>query len=141
MKCNDVRTFLSQISWKSVILMKIQPSDFDFLSSNGYISVMPKEDYDKALAEVSALTQLNSDQQSEINYERGEESTLKREESKSHSIMLHFENKEKKEAELEALQNEKTLVSKVESEVAQRDQKIQELIQKKSTVERMVPYD
>jgi len=141
MKCNDVRTFLSQISWKSVILMKIQPSDFDFLSSNGYISVMPKEDYDKAVAEVSALTQLNSDQQSEINYERGEESTLKREESKSHSIMLHFENKEKKEAELEALQNEKTLVSKVESEVAQRDQKIQELIQKKSTVERMVPYD
>ena len=141
MKCNDARTFLSQISWKSAILGQIQPSDFDFLSDKGYISVMLKEDYDKAVAEVSALTQLNADQQGEINYERSAESTLKGEEGKTHSIMFHFENKEKKEAELEVLQNEKTIVSKVESEVTQRDQKIQELIQKKSAVDRMVPYN
>jgi hypothetical protein len=140
MKCNDVRIFMSQISWKSVS-MQIQPFDLDFLSSNGYLSVMQKEDYDKAVAEVSALTQLNADQEGEINYERGAESTLKGEESKAHSILFHFENKEKKETELEALQKEKDLVSKVEFEVAQRDQKIKELIQKKSIVDRMVSYD
>ena len=121
--------------------MQIQPADLDFLSSNGYISVMQKDDYDKAEAEVLALTQLNSDQQGELNYERGEEATLKKENGKAHSIMFHFENKEEKDAELETLQKEKDLVSKVESEVAQRDQKIKELIQKKSNVDRMVPYN
>jgi hypothetical protein len=121
--------------------MQIQPVDLDFLSSNGYLSVMQKEDYDKAVAEVSALTQLNADQQSEMNYERGEESTLKEEEKKTHSIMFHFENKEKKEAETETYQNEKNLVSKVEAEVAERDAKIKELIQKKSAVDRLVPYN
>ena len=151
MKCNDVRTFLSQISskfyqttdggWKEGVSMQIPPADLDFLSSNGYVSVMLKEDYDKAVAEVSALSQLNADQQGEMNYEKGVESTLHAEESKTHSIMFHFEKKEKKEAELDAVQNEKTLVSKAESEVAQRDQKIRELIQKKSAVDRMVPYD
>ena len=151
MKCSDVRTFLSQIScklcpttdgvWELGVSMQIQSADLDFLTSNGYISVMQKDDYDKAVAEVSSLTQLNADQQSEMNYERGEESTLQGEENKTHSIMFHFENKEKKEAELEAFQNEKTIVSKVESEVAQRDQKIQELIQKKSIIDRMVLYD
>lgn len=140
MKCNDVRTFLSQISLKS-LSMQVQQADLDFLSSNGYISVMKKDDYDKAAAEALALTQLNADQQGEMNYERGAESTLKEEESQTHSIMFHFENKEKKEAELDALQKEKTIVSKVESEVAQRDQQIRELIQKKSSVDRMVPYE
>jgi hypothetical protein len=102
---------------------------------------MSKEDYNKAAAEVSNLTQLNVDQQGELNYERGAESTLKEEEKKTHSILFHFENKEKKEAEREAYQSEKTVVSKVEAEVAERDAKIKELIQKKSIVDRMVPYN
>ncbi len=60
MKCNDVRTFLSQIAGKSVS-MQIQPADMDFLCTNGYLSVMQKEDYDQASAEVSNLTQMNED--------------------------------------------------------------------------------
>ena len=33
----------------------------DFFISNGYLSVMQKEDYDQASAEVSNLTQMNID--------------------------------------------------------------------------------
>jgi hypothetical protein len=51
MKCNDVRIFLTQISVKSVS-MQIQSSDMDFLSSKEYLSVMEKEDYDRAVAEL-----------------------------------------------------------------------------------------
>ena len=140
MQCSNVRTFMSQIAAKSVS-MQIPQADLDFLSITGYLSMMKKEDYDQASAEVANLTQLNIDQQSEMNYERGEESTLKAEDGKTHSIMFHFENKEKKEAELQTLKSEKDLVSKVEAEVSQRDQKIRELIEKKSVVDRMVPYD
>jgi hypothetical protein len=131
---------MSQIAGKS-LSMQIQPADLDFLVSNGYLSVMQKEDYDRAAAEASVLAQMNADQEGEMNYERGQEATLQDEEHKTHSIMFHFENKEKKEAELQTLQNEKELVSKVESEVSLRDAKIKELIQKKSAVDRMVPYD
>ena len=139
MKCNDVRTFMSGIAARCVS-EQIQPTDFDSLCKGGYISCLSKEDYDKASAEVSALTQLNIDQQNELNYERSAESTLKDEEKKTHSIMFHFENKEEKDAETQAYQNEKEVVSKVEVEVTERDAKIKDLIEKKSTIDRMVPY-
>jgi len=140
MQCNDARTFMSQIASKSVSA-PISSTDLDFLSTNGYLSIMQKDDYDKASAEVANLTQINIDQQSEMNYERGAEATLETEEKKTHSIMFHFENKEKKEADLQTLQSEKEVVSKAEAEVAQRDSKIKDLIQKKSMVDRMVPYN
>ena len=140
MQCNDVRMFMSQVASKS-ISTQIQPGDLDFLMANGYLTVMQKEDYDKAAAEVSTLTNLTVDQENEMKYESGQEATLKAEEDKTHSIMFHFEKQEKKEADLQALQSEKELVSKVETEVTTRDAQIKELIQKKSVVDRMVPYD
>ena len=69
MKCNDVRTFFSQIAEKS-ISMQIPQADMDFLSDNGYLSVMQKEDYDQASAEVSNLTQMNQDLPNAENTER-----------------------------------------------------------------------
>ena len=43
---------MSQISGK-LFSTPIQQADLDFLSNNGYIMVMQKEEYDRALAEVS----------------------------------------------------------------------------------------
>ena len=60
MRCNDVRTFFSQIAEKSISI-QISQSDMDFLSNGGYLSVMQKGDYDNAAAEVANLTQMNAD--------------------------------------------------------------------------------
>jgi len=140
MECNDVRTFLSQIDVKSVS-MQIQQADMDFLSTNGYLSVMQKEEYDQALAEVSNLSKVTAEWQDKRMEEESAEATLKEEERKAHSILFHFEGKEKKEAELESVESERNVVSKEEADVAEIDSKIKELVQKKSMIDRMVPYD
>src|SRR5205809_7402707 len=64
MKCNDARTFMSQIAGKSVTI-QVQQSDVNFLSANGYLYVMQKGDYDQAVAEVANLTQMNNALQNE----------------------------------------------------------------------------
>ena len=140
MKCNDVRNFLSQIAGKS-ISTQIQQADLDFLHNAGYLSMMQKEDYDQASAEVSNLTKMNIDLQNETNAERTADATLKEEEKKTHSITFHFEAKEKKQAELETEENERNVVSKEEADIAEKNSAINELIQKKSIIDRMVPYD
>ena len=140
MKCNDVRTFFSQIAEKSVS-MQIEPSDMDFLCSNGYLSVMQKEDYDRATAEVSNLTQMNIDLANAENADRSAKSALEEDERKTHSITFLFEAKENKEAEREKVESEKNVTSKIEADIAERETKINELIHKKSIVDRMVPYD
>jgi hypothetical protein len=140
MDCNDARTFLSQIAGKSVS-MQVQPADMDFLSSNGYVSVMQKEEYDRAVTEVSNLTKMNEELQSKKMEEESAEIALREEERKTHSILFHFEKKEKKEAELESVEGERNVVSREEAEIVERDSKIKELIQKKSMIDRMVQYD
>lgn len=140
MKCNDVRTFFSQIAQKS-ISMQIPQADMDFLRDNGYLSVMPKEDYDQVSAEVSNLTQMNQDLFNAENTERSTKEALEQEERKTHSIKFLFEGKEIKEAEREKVEGEKNVVSKIDADIAERDDKIKQLIQKKSIVDRMVPYD
>ena len=140
MRCNDVRTFFSQIAEKSISMQISQP-DIDFLRDNGYLSVMQKEDYDQAAAEVSSLTQMSIDLANEENADRGAKSALQEEEGKTHSIKFLFEGKEIKEAEREKVESEKSAVSKIDGEIAEKDAKINELIQKKSVTDRMVPYN
>jgi len=140
MECNDVRTFLSQIAAKSVS-MQIQQADMDFLSTNGYVSVMQKEDYDRALAEVANLEQINKEWQDKTMEEDGARTTLEDEEKKTHSILFHLEGKEKKEAELESIESQRNVVSKEEADVSEMDSKIKELVQKKSMIDRMVLCD
>lgn len=140
MHCNDVRTFFSQIAGKSVS-MQIPQADLDFLCTNGYLLMMQKEQYDQALAEVSDLTKMSEELQSETMEERSAEATLRQEEKKTHSILFRFEGKEKKEAELQSVESERNIVSKEKADVAEKDSQINELIQKKSKTDRMVPYD
>src|SRR5712692_2147227 len=140
MKCNDARTFCSQIASKSVS-MQIPQTDLDYLSTSGYVSVMPKADYDQAQAEVSNLTQMNLNLQNEVVAERQAEIALHQGEKKTHSILFHFEGGEKKQVELQNVQDERLAVLKEQTEITQTDSRIKELILKKSTIDRMVPYD
>jgi len=140
MKCNDVRIFFSQIAEKS-ISMQIQSSDMNFLSTKGYLSVMQKEDYDQAVAELSNLTQMNIDLWNAWNTDKSAKVALEGEEKKTHSITFLFEGKENKEAERNKVESEKTLISKMEVDLTERQAKINELITKKSKMDRMVPND
>jgi len=139
MHCNDTRLFLSQIAEKS-ISMQIPQADLDFLSNNGYISVTQKEAYDQALAEVSSLAQMNTDLVNAENANMSAKADLAEDEKKTHSITFLFESKENKEVDREKVESEKTVVSKMDADIAERDAKINELIQKRSAFDRMVQY-
>src|SRR2546427_12565405 len=98
MKCNDARAFMSQIAGKSVTI-QVQQSDVNYLSTNGYLSVMPKEDYDQAATEVANLTQMNDALQNEIVQEGIARDALAMNERKSHYILSHLEGSGENEAE------------------------------------------
>src|SRR5579864_432969 len=140
MKCNDVKTFFSQVSGKS-LPVQAQLVDLNYLSTNGFVTLMQKPDYDKTVTDVSTLTQKNMDLQNEIMQERSAEIALAAEERKTHSIFFHFEGRDKKEADLQNLSTERDTVTRERTEIASRDSEIGQLIQKKSMIDRMVPLD
>jgi len=140
MKCNDARTFMSQIAGKSVTI-QVQQSDVNFLSTNGYVSVMQKGDYDQAAAEVANLAQMNDALQNEMVEERIARAALAKDEKKTHSILFHLEGRDEKETEVARVETERGAVAREDADIVEKDSRIKELIQKKSAIDRMVPYD
>jgi hypothetical protein len=140
MKCSEVRTFLSQISDREVIT-PIPLADLNYLSAGGYVLRTTKEDYDEGAAEVARLSQLVA----EMNTERAEgeqaEGALQRDERKEHSILFHFEKEGEKEELRQRTQNEVAEASKQESDLSAVEANVNQLIQKKSAIDRMVPFD
>jgi hypothetical protein len=141
MKCSAVRTFLSQISDREEPITPIPSADLDYLSVNGYVLKTDKENYDKGVDDVARLSQMVT----QVNAEKAEKEqadlALRQDERKEHSFLFHFEGKEEKDELLGRIQNESAVVSKEESELALVEANVNQLIQEKSVIDRMVVYD
>ena len=140
MQCSAVRTFFSQVAGKTVT-MQIPEEDMDFLTTNGYISVIQKEQYDASMVEISNLAKVNEELAREESEERSARALLEENERKTHSILFRLKSEENQKAELERAETQKNVVSKEEADVIERESKIRELLQKKSMIDRMVPYN
>ncbi|HEX9262610.1 MAG TPA: hypothetical protein VF893_08805 [Candidatus Bathyarchaeia archaeon] len=140
MHCSVVRSFFSQIAAKSVS-MQISEADMDFLTTNGYISSMQKEQHDQALAEISNLAKVNEELAREEAEARSAKALLEEDERKTHSIFFHFKSEEDRKAELERAETQRNVVSREAADVVERESKIRELLQKRSMIDRMVPYN
>ena len=139
MKCGQVREFFSQIAGKAVT-SQIQQQDLDYFVTNGFIASMSKEQFDNLSREVANLNSITEEQQEEISETRKEEETLSEEERKVSSVLFHFEGKEKRNSELEEVRETESEITAHQKDISVRDAQIKELIQKKSTLDRMVPY-
>ncbi len=131
---------MSQIAGKSVST-PFQPVDLDFLTKNGYISVMPKDEYDRAAADVANLIRLNEELYTEREEVMAATDELRKDELKTHSILFHFEGSEKREAQLAEIEREKAIWQKEQTDVVQKESQITQIIQKKSIIDRMVQCD
>ena len=132
--------FLSQIAGKSVS-MQMPQADMEFLTTNGYVSLMQREQYEQALAEISDLGKMNETLMREKDEEEDAKARLEEAERRTHSFLFYFESKDKKKAELERVESEKNVALKEESDVVEVDSRMRELLRKKSMTDRMVQYD
>ena len=140
MKCSAVLTFLSELDNREEILVaSISPPDLDYLCTNGYVVRTTKEEHDKDAALVETLSGLTAQMAAEKSEEEQATEALRKEEEKEHSFVFHLEGEEKK-AELEQkIQSDTAAVSKEWSDLKALEANVDQLIQTKSMVDRMVP--
>src|SRR5260370_26779443 len=84
---------------------------------------------------------MNQNIQNEMMAERAAQDAMDQDTAKSHSIMFHFKGDQEKEAERQKVQNDMQELVKDRNDIMTTDSRIRELILKKSTMDRMVPYD
>ena len=140
MKCSEVKAFLSQISDREEPIALVPLVDLNYLSSGGYVLVTTKEDYDKWADEVGRLSQMTTEMNAEKAKDEQAQEALRQDESKEHSFMFHLEHGEEKDELSQRAQEETAALSSEESELSAMEANVNELIQKKSTIDRMVPH-
>jgi hypothetical protein len=142
LKCSDVRTFLSQIFEKQGRLDSalISQADLDFLSSNGYILVMQKADYDQAAAEVAKMEEVNQRLAQEKAADIGAQKVVTEDEKKVHGLFFGLHGQEYKEAARQKLEADKDTLSKDEVPLSEDEARISNYIQRKSVLDQLVPY-
>ena len=141
MKCSAALAFLSQLyNREEITAASILPVDLDYLCSNGYVLRTTKDEYDKDVASLEKLSGLTSQIVEGKKEEEQAAETLRKDEEKDHSFVFRLEGEEKK-AELEQeIQSETAVVSKEQADLKALEANVDQLIQTKSTIDRMVPY-
>jgi hypothetical protein len=140
MKCSQAKAFLSQVSDRSTAIDPIAQADLDFLTTNGYVLASTKEDYDKGVEEVARLGVLIAQVQADRELEEQASAPLQQDQEKEHSFAFHFAGKDEKESLQQKMQTETSTLSQKQSELIALEANVNDLIQKKSMLDRMVAY-
>ena len=141
MKCTEVRIFLSQLYDRAEPITPVPPADLEYLSANGYVLTVTKDDYEKRANDVARLSQIITQIDTEKTRKEQAQAALQQDLRKEHSFVFHLEGKEKEDELRERIQEETAAVSSEESGLISMEAKVNELIQEKSMVDRMVAYD
>src|SRR6266849_3590287 len=141
MKCSEVRTFLSQVFDREEPITSVSPADLEYWSVNGYVLKTTKEDYEKGINDVARLSQIYTQIDSEKSREEQTREALQQDVRKEHSFLFHLEGTQAKDELEERIQQETAAVSSEASELNQLEATVNDLIQKKSLIDRMVVYD
>lgn len=141
MKCSAVMTFFSQLCNREETLVgTITPTDLDYLCSSGYVARATQEDYDNDVASVERLSQMTAQLDTERKAEEQASGVLRKDEEKEHSFVFRLEGQEKKEELEEEIRSGTAAVTKEEADLKALETSVDQLIQAKSMVDRMVPY-
>ena len=141
MKCSEVRTFLSQVYERVEPTTPVPSADLEYWSVNGYVQKTTKEDYEKGASDVARLSQIYTQIATEKSREQQTQEALQQDVRKEHSFLFHLEGTAAKDQLGERIQQETAAVSSEASELNQLEAIVNDLIQKKSVIDRMVVYD
>jgi hypothetical protein len=141
LKCDAARAFLSQVNNRTEPISPVLPVDLDYLSANGYVLKTSRDDHDKGVADVDRLSQMIGQLYTEKAEAEHAEMALRKDERTEHSFLFHFEGKEKQHETEQRTQIEMAAFAKEESEFRAMEANVNSLIQEKSTIDRMVPYN
>ena len=119
----------------------IDSQSLNYLKEQNYLNIYSKDDYDGLKSEISQMEELSRQISSEKEEFQKERAELEEEEQKEHSIKFHLEKKAKKE-ELEGeVQKQETEVQDVYKTEKSEEDRLNQLMSKKSLLNSLVPYN
>lgn len=140
MKCSEVYSFLSQVSDCSVS-MTLPEADMELLTSGNIVRLISKEEYSELSNEISKLDGLNAELAEAKRREVEQRAEAVANADRVHSVLFHFQGKEKREAQILRAQEEEEELRNLDGNIASREKLLSDLIRKKSAFDKLTAYD
>ncbi|MGC2289745.1 MAG: hypothetical protein WA688_07820 [Thermoplasmata archaeon] len=137
--CQDVYTFMTQVSNRAVA-STLATADLASLQQLNLLQIVPADQYAQLVQDVQTLFPA---QQSlaEKEADRARLSDqLRQEGEKSHSILFHFEGKDKQSAELQKEAQDQSALQAADSDIAAGEKEYDRNMGKKALLDTLTPY-
>jgi len=137
--CREIFTFLSQVSTKTVTAT-LSDADATLLAQLNLIQLLTADQYRQLQVDIQALgaDQLAIAQEAAQRVALAQEA--QHEARKTHSILFHFESKEKQAVELERETQVEGALKSADSDLAQKQQQFGQLVAKRSLLDTLTPF-
>jgi hypothetical protein len=137
--CQDVYTFLTQVTNRSVTAA-LPPADLSSLQQLNVIQVLNPDQYNQLVQDVQTLYS----QQEAINQKADARADLAtqvhREMDRTHSILFHFEGREKQTAELQREAQDQASLQAADADLTAEEKQYDQTMGKKALLDTMTPY-
>jgi hypothetical protein len=137
--CQDVYTFLSQVSNKSV-MANLPPADLATLQQLNLLQVVGAGQYAQLVQDVQTLPTTQQDLAAKAAARSQMAAQLGQEVEKSHSILFHFEGKEKQDAELQKESQDQAALQATDSDMASEEKIYDQNMGKRALLDSLAPY-
>ena len=138
--CQLIAQYLGEVRDRS-ISMSIPEADLAYLQQQNLIQLFTNDQAQQLAQEVSQLEQARnsmlqeSSQKDQLSGQVGEDTR------RTHSILFHLEGADHQHAQLERLQQEQAALTRLNSDLAQRQQDFAQLLVKRALQAAITPYD
>lgn len=137
--CQDVYTFLTQVSNRNVT-GTLAPADLATLQQLNLLQVVSADQYGQFTKEVESL----SAEAQTISQKTAERAMLldqvREETAKTHSVLFHFEGRDKQAAEVQKETQDETSLQSLDSDLTAEEQQYDQAMARRSVLDTLTPF-
>lgn len=136
--CQDVYTFLTQVSNRSVTA-SLPPPDLAQLQQLNFVQVVGADQYAQLLADVQTIPTQEQTLSQKAAARAQLADQLRQETEKTHSVLFHFEGRDKQETELQRQAQDQATLQAEQSELEAEEQAYNLTMGKRALIDTLTP--
>lgn len=137
--CQAVYVFLSGVRGRNVAT-PLPDADLQYLAQQKWVQLLTTDEHDQLTKDVQALTSARQAISNEAAYRARLSSTVQTEDRRAHSILFHFEGRDKQTAQLQKEAQDRAALQSTTVDLTARQQAFNALVQKQSLLDTLCPY-
>jgi len=137
--CKDVYTFLTGVQHRS-LTTTLPDADLSSLAQLGILTIVAADRYAQMTHDLDSMASGRVALAQETDERNRLAETVREEQQRTHSILFHFEGKERRQADADRAAKDAASLGAMQNDLTARQQQFDAILREKATMDTLVPY-